>query len=112
MRDGGFGRGGRGVEDVGCAAVGHDFGKEGVSLAWLERRRELIEEAGRGTLPVHGKVDVFDRAVCTEYFAQMAFVDVFREFFDYNLQSLSTSSQSSVPKQGSPSSSSAPHSLD
>lgn len=36
VRDGGFGGGGGRVEDVGCAAVGHDWWRERVSLLGWE----------------------------------------------------------------------------
>lgn len=67
-------------EDVGCAAVELDCGL-------------LAEDVGRRrwkrTLAVHGEVDVFDTAVFAKDFAEMAFIDVFSEFFDYDLGFLS-----------------------
>lgn len=69
VRDGGFGGGGGRVEDVGCAAVGHDWRRERVSLVGWGGDGELVGGGGRRTLSVHGKVDVFDWAVCTEYLA-------------------------------------------
>lgn len=54
---GAFGVRGRGVQDVGDAAVGQE-------------------------LPVDGHFQVFDVAVGTEDFAQVRFVDVFGELFN------------------------------
>ena len=44
----------------------------------------------KGTLAVHGEVDVFDTAVCAKNFTEVAFIDVFSEFFDYDLGFIST----------------------
>jgi hypothetical protein len=56
VRDRGFSVGGRGVEDVGDAAVGHE-------------------------LLVHGHLELGDGAVGAEDFAQVRRVHVFGEFF-------------------------------
>ena len=39
-------------------------------------------------MTVHGEIDVFDAAVCAEDFAEVGFVNVFGEFFHYNLDFL------------------------
>ena len=41
------------------------------------------------TLSIHRQVNIFDRSIRTEYFTEVAFIDVLSKFLHYNLQAVS-----------------------